>query len=76
MDLATFRETYAPHGTVELVYFQMMQSLFTLLTMFARYSRARLNFFTNRKDNQTDQIFIFFSDELSVSVKAMRKFVF
>lgn len=39
-------------------------------------SRNQLNFFTNSRENPTDQIFIFFSDEKSVGVKTMRKFVY
>ncbi|KAG2147665.1 RNA polymerase [Suillus clintonianus] len=35
--------------------------------------RNQLNFFTNSRENPTDQIFIFFSDEKSVGVKTMRK---
>lgn len=37
--------------------------------------RGQLNFFTNHKDNPLDQIFVFFSDEKSVGVKTMRKWV-
>ncbi|KAI5892793.1 RPB5 subunit of DNA-directed RNA polymerase [Schizophyllum commune H4-8] len=35
--------------------------------------RNQLNFFTNHRDDTTDQIFVFFSDERSVGVKTMRK---
>ncbi|KAJ3483393.1 hypothetical protein NLI96_g6347 [Meripilus lineatus] len=35
--------------------------------------RGQLNFFTNHRDNPSDQIFVFFSDERSVGVKTMRK---
>ncbi|KAJ6570165.1 DNA-directed RNA polymerase RPB5 subunit [Mycena vulgaris] len=35
--------------------------------------RNQLNFYTNSRDNPTDQIFIFFSEERNVGVKTMRK---
>jgi len=35
--------------------------------------RNQLNFFTNHRDNPSDHIFVFFSDEKSVGVKTMRK---
>ncbi|KAL1738868.1 RNA polymerase, partial [Schizophyllum fasciatum] len=35
--------------------------------------RNQLNFFTNHRDDTTDQIFVFFSDEKSVGIKTMRK---
>jgi hypothetical protein len=38
-------------------------------------SRNQLNFFTNSRTDPSNQIFIFFSDEKSVGVKTMRKFV-
>ncbi|CAE6516153.1 unnamed protein product [Rhizoctonia solani] len=37
--------------------------------------RTRLNFFTNHKDDPTNQIFIFFADEKNVTIKTMRKFL-
>ncbi|KAI0050456.1 DNA-directed RNA polymerase RPB5 subunit [Auriscalpium vulgare] len=37
--------------------------------------RNRLNFFTNSRLNPQDQIFVFFTDERSVGVKTMRKFL-
>ena len=39
-------------------------------------SRNQLNFFTNSHTDPSNQIFIFFSDEKSVGVKTMRKFVY
>jgi hypothetical protein len=39
-------------------------------------SRNQLNFFTNSRTDPSNQIFIFFSDEKSVGVKTMRKFVY
>lgn len=39
------------------------------------HSRNQLNFFTNSRVNPADQIFVFFSDERSVGVKTMRKYV-
>ncbi|TRM64235.1 DNA-directed RNA polymerase RPB5 subunit [Schizophyllum amplum] len=35
--------------------------------------RTSLNFFTHHRDDPTDQIFVFYSDEKSVGVKTMRK---
>ncbi|KAG9101047.1 DNA-directed RNA polymerases II 24 kDa polypeptide (RNA polymerase II subunit 5) [Ceratobasidium sp. UAMH 11750] len=37
--------------------------------------RTRLNFFTNHKDDPTNQIFVFFADEKNVTIKTMRKFL-
>ncbi|TDL25611.1 RPB5 subunit of DNA-directed RNA polymerase [Rickenella mellea] len=37
--------------------------------------RTQINFFTNHKNNPSDHIFIFFSEEKSVGVKTMRKLV-
>lgn len=37
--------------------------------------RSQLNFFTSSKDDPSDQIFVFFTDEKSVGVKTMRKFL-
>ncbi|RPD61149.1 RPB5 subunit of DNA-directed RNA polymerase [Lentinus tigrinus ALCF2SS1-7] len=37
--------------------------------------RSQLNFFTNHRDNPMLQIFVFFTDEKSVKIKTMRKFV-
>jgi DNA-directed RNA polymerase I, II, and III subunit RPABC1 len=34
-----------------------------------------MNFYTSARNNPTDQIFVFFSEEKSVGVKTMRKFV-
>ena len=35
-----------------------------------------MNFYTSARNNPTDQIFVFFSEEKSVGVKTMRKSVF
>ena len=35
-----------------------------------------MNFYTAARNNPSDQIFVFFSEEKSVGVKTMRKFVF
>lgn len=72
MDLGTFRSHYSnSSGSVEYVH-----SAFYLKQYDRMYcSRAQLNFFTNHKDNPMDQIFIFFTDEKSVGVKTMRKYV-
>ncbi|KIJ52613.1 hypothetical protein M422DRAFT_26186 [Sphaerobolus stellatus SS14] len=37
--------------------------------------RAQLNFFTNSRKDPSDQIFVFFTEEKSVGVKTMRKFL-
>ncbi|KAF8968016.1 RNA polymerase [Flammula alnicola] len=37
--------------------------------------RNQLNFYTNSRANPSDQIFIFFSEERSVGVRSMRKFL-
>jgi len=39
-------------------------------------SRNKMNFYTSARNNPTDQIFVFFSEEKSVGVKTMRKSVF
>jgi DNA-directed RNA polymerase I, II, and III subunit RPABC1 len=69
MDLATFREQYTNSGMVECVdRFEL-----SLREPYLAHSRNRLNFYTNSRNNATDQIFIFFSDEKSVGIKTMRK---
>ncbi|KAF8591118.1 DNA-directed RNA polymerase RPB5 subunit [Ramaria rubella] len=37
--------------------------------------RSQLNFFTNSRKDLSDQIFVFFTEEKSVGVKTMRKFL-
>lgn len=55
-------------------------SMFTLISAIfddrmTLFSRNQLNFFTNHKSDNTDHIFVFFSDEKSIGVKTMRKYV-
>lgn len=38
-------------------------------------SKTKLNFFTNKRDEPEEQIFVFFADEKNVSIKTMRKYV-
>ena len=71
MSLADFKAQYANNGgTVECVL-----EIFTLDILAIRFSRNQLNFFTNSRTDPSNQIFVFFSDEKSVGVKTMRKFV-
>ena len=75
MSLADFKAQYANNGgTVECA-----TPLVVLHRVIDRaalsYSRNQLNFFTNSRTDPSNQIFIFFSDEKSVGVKTMRKFV-
>jgi len=79
MSLADFKAQYANNGgTVEYATpFGILKSChspfsFALLAC----SRNQLNFFTNSHTDPSNQIFIFFSDEKSVGVKTMRKFVY
>jgi len=44
-------------------------------TSMGSVDRGKLNFFSNHRNNHTDQIFIFYSDEKSVGVKTMRKLI-
>lgn len=75
MSLADFKAQYANNGgTVEcatsLVFLNRVSDCAALPC-----SRNQLNFFTNAHTDPSNQIFIFFSDEKSVGVKTMRKFV-
>lgn len=76
MSLADFKAQYANNGgTVEcatpLVFSNRVTDSAALPC-----SRNQLNFFTNAHTDPSNQIFIFFSDEKSVGVKTMRKFVY
>jgi hypothetical protein len=76
MSLADFKAQYANNGgTVEcatpLVFSNRVADSAALPC-----SRNQLNFFTNSRTDPSNQIFIFFSDEKSVGVKTMRKFVY
>lgn len=76
MSLADFKAQYANNGgTVEcatpFVFLNRVTDSAALPC-----SRNQLNFFTNSHTDPSNQIFIFFSDEKSVGVKTMRKFVF
>ena len=74
MDLATFRSHYASQtGVVECVLYHTSSFMWSHLLQMT--SRSQLNFFTNHSTNATEYIFIFFSDERSVGVKTMRKYV-
>jgi DNA-directed RNA polymerases I, II, and III subunit RPABC1 len=72
MDLATFRSHYANNaGSVECVHVLCLYREFNLTPC----SRSQLNFFTNHQNNPMEQIFVFFTEEKSVGVKTMRKYV-
>lgn len=47
----------------------------TFVTMTGTIDRARLNFFANLANDPAEMIFVYFSDEKSVGVKTMRKFL-
>ncbi|KAI0316727.1 DNA-directed RNA polymerase RPB5 subunit [Amylostereum chailletii] len=74
MDLGRFKELYASHGgSVESVIVSLGHIRILISTAFVLDSRTQLNFFTNSRNNPTDQIFVFFTEEKSVGVKTMRK---
>jgi DNA-directed RNA polymerase I, II, and III subunit RPABC1 len=75
MSLADFKAQYANNGgTVECVTLLVFSNRVTDSAAL-HCSRNQLNFFTNAHTDPSNQIFIFFSDEKSVGVKTMRKFV-
>ncbi len=75
MSLADFKAQYANNGgTVECAP-PLVISNRVIDCAALPCSRNQLNFFTNSRTDPSNQIFIFFSDEKSVGVKTMRKFV-
>ena len=44
------------------------------LTPYAAHSKTALNFNATRGEEETDQIYVFYSDEASVGIKTMRKY--
>jgi len=71
MDLMAFRNQYVSQsGNIE--YVNLLFSADAFLTV---SRRGQLNFFTNSRKDVSDQIFIFFTEEKSVGVKTMRKYV-
>src|SRR6267154_6886675 len=76
MSLADFKAQYANNGgTVECATPLVLSNRVTDSAALP-CSRNQLNFFTNSRTDPSNQIFIFFSDEKSVGVKTMRKFVY
>ncbi len=76
MSLADFKAQYANNGgTVECVTHSLFSNRVADCAALI-CSRNQLNFFTNSHTDPSNQIFIFFSDEKSVGVKTMRKFVY
>ncbi|QRW03979.1 DNA-directed RNA polymerase RPB5 subunit [Ceratobasidium sp. AG-Ba] len=67
----SFRGTSFPRMRWQWIYLHSNLSL----THTTNISRTRLNFFTNHKDDPTNQIFVFFADEKNVTIKTMRKFL-
>jgi RNA polymerase Rpb5, N-terminal domain len=61
-------------SSAQLLWYSQIVSLTVQLCLAC--SRNQLNFFTNSHTDPSNQIFIFFSDEKSVGVKTMRKFVY
>jgi len=47
----------------------------TFVTVTGTIDRSRLNFFANLAKDPTEMVFVYFSDEKSVGVKTMRKFL-
>ena len=71
MDLAAFRTHFANQsGVVECVPLSLPRIMIDRIL-----SRASLNFFTAHQNNTNEQMYIFFTDEKSVGVKTMRKYV-
>lgn len=72
MSLDNFRATYASQsGSLECV----LSKPEMVYGSDSYHSRSQLNFFTNMRDNPLNQIFVYFTEEKSVGVKTMRKFV-